>query len=74
MTLLVEEERARPIIQAAADQLYRLPCSMMGIVVRSPAGSSRDKYYYTSHYRYSADASAGTPAGKGIAPSAGQPS
>ena len=33
---------------------------MMGIVVRSPAGSSRDKYYYTSHYRYSADASHGT--------------
>ncbi len=76
LIFLVDMEKARrPVIQAAADQLYRLPCAMMGIVVRSPAGSSRDKYYYTSHYRYSADASSGTPAaGKSAAPSAGQPS
>ena len=76
LIFLVDMEKARrPVIQAAADQLYRLPCAMMGIVVRSPAGSSRDKYYYTSHYRYSADASPGTPAaGKHAASSAGQSS
>ena len=74
LIFLVDMEKARrPVMQAAADQLYRLPCAMMGIVVRSPAGSSRDKYYYTSHYRYSADASPGMPtAGRGAAPSAGQ--
>ena len=76
LIFLVDMEKARrPVIQAAADQLYRLPCAMMGIVVRSPAGSSRDKYYYTSHYRYSADAKPAAPAaGKGAAGSAGQPS
>ena len=76
LIFLVDMEKARrPVIQAAADQLYRLPCAMMGIVVRSPAGSSRDKYYYTSHYRYSADAKPAAPAaGKGAAPSPGQPS
>ena len=76
LIFLVDMEKARrPVIQAAADQLYRLPCAMMGIVVRSAAGSSRDKYYYTSHYRYSADAKPAAPAaGKGAAPSAGQPS
>ncbi len=63
LIFLVDMEKARrPVLQAAADQLYRLPCAMMGIVVRSAAGSSRDKYYYTSHYRYSADASHGTSA------------
>ena len=74
LIFLVDMEKARrPVMQAAADQLYRLPCAMMGIVVRSPAGSSRDKYYYTSHYRYSADAKPAAPAaGKGVAPSAGQ--
>ncbi len=75
LIFLVDMEKARrPVIQAAADQLYRLPCAMMGVVVRSPAGSSRDKYYYTSHYRYSADASSGAAAGKRAAPGAGQPS
>ncbi len=76
LLFLVDMEKARrPVIQAAADQLYRLPCAMMGIVVRSAAGSSRDKYYYTSHYRYSADASPGASAAdKRTAPGAGQPS
>jgi Mrp family chromosome partitioning ATPase len=76
LLFLVDMEKARrPVIQAAADQLYRLPCAMMGIIVRSAAGSSRDKYYYTSHYRYSADAPQGAAAtGRSAAPGAGQPS
>ena len=75
LIFLVDMEQARrPVIQAAADQLYRLPCAMMGIVVRSPAHSSRDKYYYTSHYRYSADTSPGTAAGRRAAPSTGRQS
>jgi hypothetical protein len=48
---------------------------MMGIGGWSPVGSCRDKSYYTSHYRYSADASSGaSAAGKRATPSAGQPS
>ena len=36
LIFLVDMEKARrPVMQAAADQLYRLPCAMMGIVVRS---------------------------------------
>ena len=74
LMFLVDMEKARrPVIQAAADQLYRLPCAMMGIVVRSAAGS-RDKYY-TTHYRYSADASPGASAvGERAAPGAGHTS
>ena len=53
LVFLVDMEKARrPVMQAAADQLYRLPCAMMGIIVRLPAGSNRDRYYY-SHYGYS---------------------
>ncbi len=53
---LVDMEKARrPVLQAAADQLYRLPSAMMGLVVRLPAGSGRSKDYYYSHYRYSQD-------------------
>ncbi len=56
LIFLVDMEKARrPVLQAAADQLYRLPCAMMGIVVRLAAGGSRQGYYYT-HYRYSEDA------------------
>ena len=36
---LVDMEQARrPVMQAAADQLDRLPCSMMGLVLRLAAG------------------------------------
>ena len=53
LIFLVDMDKARrPVMQAAADQLYRLPCAMMGLVVRLPAGSNRDRYYY-SHYGYS---------------------
>jgi tyrosine-protein kinase len=53
MIFLVDMEKARrPVMRAAADQLFRLPCAMMGIVVRLPAGSHHDSYYYYSHYRY----------------------
>jgi hypothetical protein len=31
-----------------------LPCAMMGLIVRLPAGRGQDQYYY-SHYRYSQD-------------------
>ena len=49
LIFLVDMEKARrPVMQAAADQLYRLPCAMMGIIVRLPAGSNRDRYYYSS--------------------------
>jgi non-specific protein-tyrosine kinase len=56
LIFLVDMEKARrQVLRAAADQLYRLPCAMMGVAVRLSGGSSRQGYYY-SHYRYSEDA------------------
>jgi Mrp family chromosome partitioning ATPase len=62
LIFLVDMEKARrQVLRAAADQLYRLPCAMMGVAVRLSSGSSRQGYYY-SHYRYSEDAgSSGAP-------------
>ena len=55
LIFLVDMEKARrQVLRAAADQLYRLPCAMMGVAVRLSSGSSRQGYYY-SHYRYSED-------------------
>ncbi len=52
LIFLVDMEKARrPVMQAAADQLYRLPCAMMGIVARLPSGRAHGTYYYRSHYR-----------------------
>ena len=56
LIFLVDMEKARrQVLRAAADQLYRLPCAMMGVAVRLPSGGSRQGYYY-SHYRYSEEA------------------
>ena len=39
LIFLVDMEKARrPMLQAAADQLYRLPCAMMGLVIRLEGG------------------------------------
>jgi Mrp family chromosome partitioning ATPase/capsular polysaccharide biosynthesis protein len=57
LVFLVDMEQARrPVLQAAADQLCRLPCAMMGLVVRLPAGGRGDRGYYYAHYRYEHDA------------------
>lgn len=40
------EEARRPVLEAAADQLYRLPCAMMGLVIRLEGGGGRHQYYY----------------------------
>ena len=59
LVYLVDMDKARrPVLQAAADQLYRLPCAMMGLIVRRPAGGGHDHDYYYSHYRYSQDSPA----------------
>ena len=48
---LVDMEKARrPVLQAAADQLYRLPCAMMGLVIRLQGGGHGDRYHYYSRY------------------------
>ena len=48
---LVDLEQARrPVLQAAADQLYRLPCAMMGLVIRLQGGGHGDRYHYYSRY------------------------
>lgn len=61
LIFLVDMEKARrQVLRAAADQLYRLPCTMMGVAIRLPAGSSHQGYYY-SHYRYSEDAGSPSP-------------
>jgi polysaccharide biosynthesis transport protein len=58
LVYLIDMDKARrPVLQAAADQLYRLPCAMMGLIVRLPAGGHERDYYY-SHYRYSQDSPA----------------
>ena len=55
LIFLVDMEKARrQVLQASADQLYRLPCAMMGVAVRLPTGTGRGEYYY-SHYRYADD-------------------
>jgi Mrp family chromosome partitioning ATPase len=55
LIFLVDMEKARrQVLQAAADQLYRLPCAMMGVAVRLQTGAGRSDYYY-SHYRYAED-------------------
>ena len=55
LIFLVDMEKARrQVLQASADQLYRLPCAMLGVAVRLPTGTGRGEYYY-SHYRYSED-------------------
>ncbi len=59
IVFLVDVEKARrPILQAAADQLSRLPCAMMGLLVRLPGGGGEKRYYY-SHYGYSQAATKG---------------
>lgn len=40
----------RPMLQQAADQLVRLPCRILGIVLRIDGAKSG--YYYSSSYRY----------------------
>ena len=70
LVFLVDMEQARrPVLQAAADQLYRLPCTMMGLVVRMSSGRHGAGYHY--YYRYSDDGGsrrgaprAGTAAGR----------
>lgn len=52
LVFLVDMEKARrPVLQAAADQLYRLPCAMMGLAIRLQGGGHGDRY----HYRYVQD-------------------
>ena len=65
LIFLVDMEKARrPVMQAAADQLYRLPCAMMGIVARLPSSRAHDMYYYQSHYRLAdGDSRSATPSG-----------
>jgi len=54
LVFLVDMEQARrPMIQAAADQLYRLPCALMGLVIRMQSGRRGAGYHY--YYRYSED-------------------
>lgn len=54
LIFLVDMEQARrPVLQAAADQLYRLPCALMGLVIRLQSGSRGAGYHY--YYRYSED-------------------
>jgi receptor protein-tyrosine kinase len=56
LVYLVDMENARrPVLQAAADQLYRLPCTMMGLVVRLQSGARGAGYHY--YYRYREDGS-----------------
>jgi non-specific protein-tyrosine kinase len=65
LIFLVDMEKARrQVLQAAADQLYRLPCAMMGVAVRLQTGSGRSGYYY-SHYRYAEDEAASRSGGNG---------
>jgi polysaccharide biosynthesis transport protein len=58
LIFLVDMEQARrPVLQSAADQLFRLPCTMMGIAVRLSSGASGERYHY--YARYSEDAERG---------------
>lgn len=51
LVFLVDMQRAkRPMLEQAADQLVRLPCRSLGIVLRVE-GAKRGGYYYSS-YRY----------------------
>ena len=44
LIFLVDMEKARrQVLQASADQLYRLPCAMLGVAVRLPTGSGRSE-------------------------------
>lgn len=50
LVFLVDMQRAkRPMLQQAADQLVRLPCRSLGIVLRADGAKSD---YYSSSYRY----------------------
>jgi Mrp family chromosome partitioning ATPase len=67
LIFLVDMEKARrQVLQASADQLYRLPCAMLGVAVRLPTGTGRGEYYY-SHYRYADDRGAPDSGGNGSA-------
>ena len=60
LIFLVDMEQARrPVLGSAADQLFRLPCTMMGLVIRLPSGANGNRYHYYARY---SDDSAGTPA------------
>jgi len=51
LVFLVDMQRAkRPMLQQAADQLVRLPCRSLGIVLRADGAKSGGGYY--SSYRY----------------------
>jgi non-specific protein-tyrosine kinase len=64
LIFLVDMEKARrQVLQAAADQLYRLPCAMLGVAIRLQTGG-RGEYYY-SHYRYTEDRGAPGSGGNG---------
>ena len=77
LIFLVDMEQARtPVLESAADQLRRLPCAMMGLVVRLHGGAHGDRYHYYS--RYSEDGAGGPtgipaspPAAKDLVPIAG---
>ena len=50
LVFLVDMQKAkRPMLQQAADQLLRLPCRVLGLVIRVDGATSG--YYYSS-YRY----------------------
>ncbi len=52
MVFLVDMDTARrPQLYTAADQLWRLPTKMLGVVLRTRHRQGR--YYYSSHYSYS---------------------
>jgi Mrp family chromosome partitioning ATPase len=54
LVFLVDMEKARrPVLQAAAEQLYRLPCARMGLVVRLHSSGRGGRYQY--YYRYKED-------------------
>ena len=68
LVFLVDMDKARrPVLQAAADQLYRLPCAMLGIAVRLPAGARSDRYAYYARYRYADESPRDQPSAKGAA-------
>jgi hypothetical protein len=58
------EKARRQILQAAADQLFRLPCSMLGVVVRLQTGGAGRGYYY-SHYSEAGDKGGSKSGGNG---------
>jgi len=48
----------RPALQQAVDQLNKLPCALMGVILRADGGGSGRYGYYGSpygHYQYSRD-------------------